>query len=94
MTFFKVDNNELQLPSGEPQASTHIYIIYIYILQYMKHVMVLAISCNIQQYSNRRCRVSWICQVNSPWKRCWVRGALDKSGVDGASQLTGDWMAR
>ena len=22
MTFFKVDNNELQLPSGEPQAST------------------------------------------------------------------------
>ena len=32
ITFFKVDNNELQLPSGEPQASTHIYIyIYIYI---------------------------------------------------------------
>ena len=87
MTCFKVDNNELQLPSGEPQASTHIYI-YTYI--YMIYVRVLAISCNIQQYSNRRCRVSWICQVNSPWKRCWVRGALDKSGVDGASQLTGD----
>ena len=63
---------------------------YIYIHIYMIYVMVLAISCNIQQYSNRRCRVSWICQVNSPWKRCWVRGALDKSGVDGASQLTGD----
>ena len=32
MTFFKVENNELELPSGEPQASTlYIYILYIYI---------------------------------------------------------------
>ena len=36
-TFFNVDNNELQLPSGEPQATTlYIYLYYIYIHTYLK----------------------------------------------------------
>ena len=39
----KIDNNELQLPSGEPQASTRLYIyVYInityYILYYILYI--------------------------------------------------------
>ena len=46
MTFFKVENNELELLSGEPQAST-LYI-YIYnILTSMKYVQYIVIWCNL-----------------------------------------------
>ena len=54
MTFFKVDNNELQLPSGEPQASTlYIYInITYYITYYTYNVYDMEKMDTFQQYTH------------------------------------------
>ena len=51
MTCFKVDNNELQLPSGEPQASTLYMYICIYVYMYICIYVYMYICIHVYMYT-------------------------------------------
>ena len=51
MTCFKVDNNELQLPSGEPQASTLYMYICIYVYMYICIYVYMYTCIHVYMYT-------------------------------------------